>query len=750
MMLIFLLSHHLEAQRKSTFSIVDDKPDYALIDVVVGDLASKSVQTPFGTMQIIQVDQGTSILKNGAPDLPRLAFSLIIPGNKTSKLSVVESEYTDIPNIRVAPSKGKLYRNQNPNEVPYILGEAYQKNTFYPAQVALANPPFVIRDFRGQTIQVHPVQYNPVSKTLRVYHRFRLRLEYSGRDVTQVSETRPTKVADAFDGIYQQQFINYKTASSGYTPLTQTGAILVLTPGQFLASIQPYVDWKSQKGFETFLVNTDTLSGPFNDTTLFQLIGNYYQQKQIAYVLLVGDHQQMPTRNADYSMFPALLGPSDNAYAYQVGNDHYPDLIIGRFSGTNTDQIAVQVNRTLQYEQDATPNTTWMRNQLGIASNQGPGDDMQMDYEHIRGICDTNMSQYHYLGKIELYDGSQGGNDASGNPVSAGVVDAINNGVGLVNYCGHGSTTNMTTSGFGISDISLLTNTSQWPVMVVTACLNGNFANDYCLAEALLRAGTPTQPKGAAATLMSTILQSWDPPMQGQDEFNAILRGDMPNNKKTIFGAMAMDACMSVNDHYNDTLNDPNGGNEITDTWTVFGDPNLEVRTKNNGPLTCTHTATIGRLATWYSVSSLLEGTRVGLYYQGKYWASGYTSGGSVQMTFPPLTSLTDTLFVTGTLQNYAPYRGYVRVVDFPTSVNEQSGLSVHLFPNPASDELLLDMQGKAMTQIEILDLSGKLVQQIYPETARYKMDIRCLQPGTYSARVLADGRQFTKLFAKY
>lgn len=747
---ILLLSHLVEAQRKSTFTIIDDKPEYALIDVVVGDLRSQSVQTPMGTLQIIQVDQGTSILKQGAPDLPRLAFSLIIPSEKGSKLTVVESEYTDIPNIRVAPSKGKLYRNQNPAEVPYVLGEVYQKNAFYPAQVAQTNPPFMVRDFRGQTIHVFPVQYNPVSKTLRVYHRFRLRLEYSDRDVTQATSPRPAVVADAFDGIYEQRFINYKTSSSNYTPLTQTGAILVLSPGQFLSAVKPYVDWKSQKGFETFVVNTDTLSGPFNDTTLFQLITQYYIQQQIAYVLLVGDHQQMPTRNADYSMFPALLGPSDNAYAYQVGNDHYPDLIIGRFSGTNADQIATQVNRTLLYEQDATPNTTWMRNQLGIASNQGPGDDMQMDYEHIRGICDTNMIQYNYLSKIELYDGSQGGNDASGNPVSAGVVDAINSGLGLVNYCGHGSTTNMTTSGFGISDVPALTNTTAWPVMVVTACLNGNFANDYCLAEALLRAGTPTQPKGAAATMMSTILQSWDPPMQGQDEFNAILRGDYPGNKKTIFGAMAMDACMSVNDHYNDTLIDPNGGNEITDTWNIFGDPNLEVRTRNNGPLNCSHTATIGRLSTWYSVSSLLNGTRVGLYYQGKYLASGYTAGGSVQLTFPPLTSLTDTLFITGTLQNYAPYRGIVRVVDFPASVADLNALSVQVFPNPAHDELVLEMPNQAMEHIEILDLSGKMVQRISPEAKSYRMDIRCLKPGTYSARVLADGRQYTKLFAKY
>ena len=745
-----VLSFVVSAQRKSTFSIVDDNPDYALVDVMVGDLRSKTVATPQGNMQIIQVEQGTSLLKAGAPDLPRLAFSLIIPSLKGSKLTVVESEYTDIPNVRVAPSKGKLYRNQNPSDIPYVFGDVYQKNSFYPAQVAQVNPPFVVRDFRGQTIHVFPVQYNPVSKTLRVYHRFRIRLDYSERDVTQAVKERPSDVVDVFDAMYERHFINYKPAGTAYTPLPQTGRILVLCPQSFIPAITPYITWKEQKGFETILVNVDTLSGGLNDTSLYQVVSAYYQQKQIAYVLLVGDHQQMPTRNADYSMFPLLLGPSDNAYAFQVGNDHYPDLIVGRFSGISPEQIAVQVQRTLQYEQDTVSNTTWMRNQLGIASDQGPGDDMQMDYEHLRGIADTNMSQYYYTGKIELYDGTQGGGDAPGNPTPSNVVDALNAGVGLVNYCGHGSTVNMTTSGFGINEVSTLTNTSRWPVMVVTACLNGNFANDYCLAEALLRAGTPSQPKGAAATLMSTILQSWDPPMQGQDEFNAILRGDFSGNKKSIFGAMAMDACMSVNDHYNDPNNDPNGGNEITDTWTIFGDPNLEVRTRNNGPLTCSHTATIGRLATWYSVSSLLDGTRVGLYYQGKYLASGYTLGGSVQFTFPPLMSVNDTLFVTGTLQNYLPYRGIVRVVDFPAGVNDVNALQVNVYPNPASDELMVALPEQDMHHVAIYDVSGKLVQQIGTEGRTCRLDIRGLRPGTYSARVMAEGRQYTKLFAKF
>ena len=47
-------------------------------------------------------------------------------------------------------------------------------------------------------------------------------------------------------------------------------------------------------------------------------------------------------------------------------------MIVGRFSGNNPSEIATQVERSLDYEQNPTQ-TSHFNNALGIASNQGPG-----------------------------------------------------------------------------------------------------------------------------------------------------------------------------------------------------------------------------------------------------------------------------------------------------------------------------------------------------------------------------------------
>jgi gingipain R len=751
--LFLLISIHLHAQKKSAFTILSDKSYETLVDIQVGDLQQQKVVTPHGEEVIIRVEHGSQLLEKGSPDLPKLSFSLIIPNDKQTEIEVIESDYTDIANIHVAPSKGKIYRDQKPSAIPFEYGEVYSKSAFFPSQTAYGQTPYIVRDYRGQTFHIQPVQYNPVTKVLRVYHHLKVKIKYSGKSQLNSlsAEWRPERIVDEFDQLYQNHFLNYKTTATRYTPLTQQGTMLILCPANYLPEIAPYMKWKEMKGINCYLVNTDTITGGVTENTVRALVNQYYTEKQIAYLLLVGDQPNIPTRNWDGMQFPDLLGPSDNGYAYQLGNDHYPEFIVGRFSGETKADIEVQVKRTLLYEKN--PNTTsdWVQKQIGIASDQGPGDDFQMDYEHVRNVMDSNKNQYHYVQNYEMYDGTQGGNDATGNPTSAELLTAINNGVGLLNYTGHGSTEAFTTTGFSNLDVDNLTNTDgKWPFMFVTACLNGNFTQNNCLAEALLRARDANMnPKGAIATLMSTILQSWDPPMQGQDEMNAILRGARPTNVKNTFGALAMNGCMSVNDEYN-TATDPDGGNEITDTWTVFGDPTLVVRTKHEGTLTCTHTSEIGRNSTWYSVSCPVNGATVGLYYQGDFLAVSTVNNGVAEFTFPAILN-TDSVFITATKQNYVPYMGYTRVIDFPTSVqNIQSDNAWSIYPNPVTEQCRIkNRTGESIQSLSLYDASGKQVFSLQPAQAEITLQLQELATGVYNLELITSSGTYNHKLTK-
>ena len=68
-------------------------------------------------------------LTAGAPDLPYVPRSIIIPDTGTLGVKVVATQYIDYKDILVVPSKGNLLRSVNPEDVPYEFGEIYPKIT---------------------------------------------------------------------------------------------------------------------------------------------------------------------------------------------------------------------------------------------------------------------------------------------------------------------------------------------------------------------------------------------------------------------------------------------------------------------------------------------------------------------------------------------------------------------------------------------------------------------------------------------
>ena len=171
------------------------------------------VETPNGVESIIDLEGGSSILKSGTPDLDQWTSSIIIPDDGTTSLEVVSSSYHDFYNISVAPSKGNLSRMINPDDVSYEYSDVYQTNDFYPGTLAELRDPYIIRDLRGQTVVVYPLQYNPITKTLRLYTQIDLKVTTVGGSGYNALNrgTAERNISKEYDAIYQDLFLNYNT-----------------------------------------------------------------------------------------------------------------------------------------------------------------------------------------------------------------------------------------------------------------------------------------------------------------------------------------------------------------------------------------------------------------------------------------------------------------------------------------------------------------------------------------------------------
>ena len=594
---------------------------------------------------ILLGDESNMLLK-GMPDLPNIRRSVFIPDTAKMDVRVTSSTFKEFKNILIAPSKGDLPRTINPEEIPYTFDEMYNENRWFPENIAELEMPYILRDFRGQVVKINPFQYNPVEKTLRFYTEITVEIYPTGTDtINCITRTElPSKIDTDFKQIYSRHFLNFNTLGR-YDPVSEQGNMLVIAYDDFIETMAPFIEWKTFKGTPIEMVKVSEI-GNANDIKTY--IENYYNNNGLTFVLLVGDAAQVPSLYTS----PYTSHASDPSYSYIVGNDNYQDLFIGRFSAQNIDQLETQVERSIEYEKYPQVGAEWYHKGTGVASNQGPGDDGEYDDEHIDNIR-LDLLAYTYTEVDQIYDPYA---------TSSLVATVLNDGRSIVNYCGHGSPTSWGSSGFNNNDVNSLINDNMLPFISSVACNNGEFDTyDTCFAEAWLRATNNGEPTGAIGIFASTQSQSWNPPMDAQDEIIDILIETYEDHKRTTYGALCFEGTMHMMDEYG------SGCYDETDAWTVFGDPSLQVRTDVPTEMTVSHEPVLEEGSTGFDVT--VEGVENALCAISRglvLLGCAYTdASGLATILFDEPISGSDPVDLVVTAYNKIPYEA-----EIPTLIN--------------------------------------------------------------------------------
>ena len=540
-------------------TLVSSSEHSVVVDVEVSGFYKEMVKTTRGEMINIMGEDMAAMPIKGAPNLPMYPISMIVGDQAEMEVSVVKSKYVDFENIEVAPSKGNFSRQINPDDVPYTYGEMYQEDAFYPSEQAVLGEPYILRDFRGQNMMVYPYSYNPVTKTLRVYTYLRIeakKVSDNGEN-QKVRATRSNKITPEMNMSYKRRFINYPTNEKRYTFLEEEGEMLIVCVDKYLEALEPLVEWKNISGRPTSIVAT-SVTGTLD--SLKQYIADYYKANpDLVYVLLVGEHDNLPAKVLSG-------GRSDNYYGMLEGNDKYEEVMVGRLSVNSIGDAVNQVNKIIYYERDIDAKATWLTRASGVAAKEGEGHYKEIDFEHMDFIRDTLLN-YNYTEVSQYYANVN-------NPIAPQMIKDFSNGLGLINYCNHGTVDSWAVANFSTNEVHQLTNDNMLPIVWSVACNNGQFDYSECFGEAWMRATNPTTGNltGAIGGMFSWITQPWIPPMYGQDEMVAILAEWRDGYKHTLGGA-SLNGNMFMMDM------DPLDGPETHDTWILFGDPSLIVRT---------------------------------------------------------------------------------------------------------------------------------------------------------------------------
>ena len=687
------------------YKLVNANENNITIDIQAPDFHAMSVTTPQGEAFVITADKAMNRAEAGEPDLPMLVIPTIVGDDALMQVHVVSSEYTDYEGMEIAPSKGDFPRSINPEDVPYTYGEAYQRNAFFPTELARLDEPYIHRDVRGQNVVVYPYSYNPITKVLRVYNHMVVSMTKIGKDHRNVISNRNrTFVMDPeFKAQYAHRYINYTESMAKYSPIEENGELLIICHDAFMSAMEPFVTWKKQIGRPTTMVGTSTTGN--NATSIKSYIQTYYAANpNLTDILLVGDVAQIPgVYISAGSGSTGYSGYGDMQYGQLAGNDYYNEVIVGRFCCENEAQVTLHVNKVLNYERDLNENDTWLSVGQGVSTNSQGGHYGETDYQHVDNIR-TDLLNYNYTDVYRDYQNVTGTTAANANAVS----QHINNGVSIINYCNHGNETGWGVFSYSNSHVNALTNDYKLPYIISVACLNGKYdRNGSCFAEAWMRATNNSNgnPTGAIGGMFSYISQPWTPPQYGQDEMVDILVELQANNIKHTMGGVSINGNMKVLDQ---------GANQNAvkgtyNTWILFGDPTLTLRNTTPADMNVSHNTVMDATSTSLPVSaSNGDGALVTLTYNGEIMGSAVINNGTADITFSaPGTAGEATLTVFG--YNKKTYVSTVQIVtggvtypDPPTnvaaSVNSQNVTVTWSAVNPA-DSYKVYRNGRLLAQ---------------------------------------------------
>lgn len=356
-------------------------------DEMVIDLTFRSSQFSFERADgydLIRADGMACLAEEGAPSLPRHPVHIALPYNSRVADLRVES-------IREVELAGRY--NILATQPPTALGETparwvegdvsiYGLNAYWPADVLGSRTEGFMGDSHVLSFHVSPLRYNPITGSMMLVEEMTVRVSLEdsrpGRPV-RGALSRRDPVADAVrEMVYNPRDVELFAPDMAPAAATQLAPgdfdYVVITQDSLVASFQPLVDWKTEKGVPATCVTLQFIEANYTGVNIQETIKSFiidaYQTWGTDYVLMGGDTNLITSRWA-YAM-DCEMGVAGNKiradlffsdldnywndnglipYGEVVDNvDMYPDVFVGRAPANSVADAVTFVDKVLLYE----------------------------------------------------------------------------------------------------------------------------------------------------------------------------------------------------------------------------------------------------------------------------------------------------------------------------------------------------------------------------------------------------------------
>ena len=294
-----------------------------------------------------------------------------------------------------------------------------------------------------------------------------------------------------------------------------------------------FVKFKRTQGFD---VDVITVSSSLTAQEVKDdIIMPYYESSDdmLEYVLLVGDVNgsfSIPTFTID-SYNEEDIDVTDYPYTF-TDNAYEPNFFLGRWPIRTTADFLNIKSRSIQYvTMDNVDDYSYFDNSMLVAGNYktADGETVPPSQWPVTPVWTSLwlMDELQDFGYAQIDTAFfHAGNWETGeyNPT---IPNSWNEGVGAINYRGWGDANGWHKPYFHKEELEALNNGWNLPIVMSFVCNTGDFGNDYsgsglskCFGEVMVTAGTVINPKGAAAMVGPSDLDT-------DTRFNNVICGEM-------------------------------------------------------------------------------------------------------------------------------------------------------------------------------------------------------------------------------
>ncbi|NVN93678.1 MAG: T9SS type A sorting domain-containing protein [Bacteroidetes bacterium] len=469
----------------------------------LSELNFATVITDKGTFTRIELPGYTAGNEIGNPQFPVLRNLIEVPIGATISVNIKNAQVKTY-NLNTLGYIGKLYPTQPPvsksddnkKELIYNTTE-YSKNQLLSLPLVNVEQLGIMRGVRIARLNISPIQYNPVTNTIKVYTNIETEIRFDNADLAATKATKEKYYSPYFSS-FQSKLLNNSTTPNTKDALSKYPVkYVIVSDPMFQTALQPFIQWKTKKGFKVIEAYTNNAAVGTTTTSIKAYLQSLYNAGTASdpaptYVLFVGDVAQIPS-------FTGTTGShKTDLYFCEYTGDFLPEMYYGRFSATNLTQLQPQIDKTLEYEQYLMPDKSFLNNVLMVAgvdaTNAPTYGNGQVNYAtstYFNATYGFNCTSYLY--------------PVSGSSASQ-IIQKVSDGIGFANYTAHGSSSGWADPSFSVSDVAGLKNQSKYPLMVGNCCVTNKFDETECFGEALLRANN----KGAIGYIGASNNSYWD------------------------------------------------------------------------------------------------------------------------------------------------------------------------------------------------------------------------------------------------